>query len=171
MKVNKDIFIRFFLYLWISAAVFVILFILSQAFYTKRTLEHYLDFSESVSQDINGWYPTQRLSNISVSSIANAYDVIAEPVYMKIYTPIDFEIMNIAGSIQPHKLEDIKLGLKQEDNSWDYQQIVNNDFDLNFDLAEAQVINNQLEIILSIPGLNNPDRVSLINNWQIKLSR
>jgi hypothetical protein len=171
MKINKNIIIQFFRYLWIAIAIVIIFFILNQAFYTKRTLEYNLNFSESISKDIRGWYPEQRLTNLSISSIAYAYDVVAEPLYMKVYIPIDFETMNIQGSLQAHKMDDIRLGLKQIDGSWNYKQVPSNDFDLDFDLTNAQIINNQLEIILSIPGLASPDRVSLMNNWRIILSR
>jgi|GEM_PF-1889007 hypothetical protein len=171
MRINKDIIIQFFRYLWIVAAIMLVFFIISQSFYTKRTLEYDLDFSQSISQNITGWYPEQRLTNLSLSSLGNAYDLIAEPVYMKIYTPINFDNMNITGTVYRYNFEDIKLGLKQTDGSWDYKLIDSKDFDFDFDLTEAQIKNNQLEIILSIPGMTTPTRLSLINNWQITLKR
>jgi len=173
MLLNKNIIIQFFRYLWIAIAAVIILFILSQAIYTKRSLEYYLDFSKPLTKDIRGWYPEQRLVSTSISSLAGAYDVVAEPLYMKIYSPISFDTLNIEGTIQGHALEDIRLGLKQIDGSWDWQQVdlANNPFSNTFDLSEAQRLNNQLEIILSIPAMENPNRVSLINNWKIILSR
>jgi len=168
---NKKIIRQFFRYLWIALGAMLIFFVFSQAFYTKRSLEYNLNFSESLSRNIRGWYPEQRLTNLSVSSIANAFDVIAEPVYMKIYTPINFEEMIIKGTVYPHHLENINLGLKQQDGSWDLKKIEDNDFSISFDLTDAQIKNNQLEIILSMPDLLSPARLSLIDNWQIILRR
>ena len=171
MKINKDIIIQFFRYLWIVAAIILVFFIVSKSFYTKRTLEYDLDFSQSISKNITGWYPEQRLIYSHYSSMLNSYDAIGEPLYMKIYTPIDFENMNITGTVYRYNFEDIKLGLKQTDGSWDYKLIDSKDFDFDFDLTEAQIKNNQLEIILSIPGMTTPTRLSLINNWQITVKR
>ena len=170
MKINKDIIIQFFRYLWIVAAIILVFFIVSKSFYTKRTLEYDLDFSQSISKNITGWYPEQRLIYSHYSSMLNSYDAIGEPLYMKIYTPIDFENMNITGTII-HGSREVKLGLKQVDGSWYYQQIIDNNFDLSFDLTNAQIKNNQLEIILSIPGAVEPFRVNLANNWQIIFNR
>lgn len=173
MALNKSIIVRFFRYLWIAISVAVILFVLSQAIYTKRTLEYYLDFSKPVSKDIRGWYPEIRLSEVSIASQSGAFDLVAEPVYMKIYTPIDFKNMNINGGIFPHQEKDIRLGLRQTDGSWEFKNIVieNFQFSSDFDLSNAQIRNNQLEIILSVPGMQNPSRVSLVNDWKIILSR
>lgn len=173
MSIDKKIIIGFFRYLWVFLALVLILFIISKAFYTKRTLEYDLDFSQSVTKDIIGWYPESRLTNTSISSVAGAYDVVAEPLYMKIYTPINFNDMTITGSLQPHHSEDIRLGLRQLDGSWDFQPVILEEgvFSNNFYLENAQLKNNQLEIILSIPDLHEPNRVSIINNWKVILSR
>ena len=170
---NKKIIIQFFHYLWLAMAIVVILFVFSQAFYTKRSLEYHLNFAEAISKDIRGWYPSQRISDLSITSLDNTFDIIVEPVYMKVYTPIGFENITIQGGIYPQQEEDIRLGLKQVDGSWDFKKIEINDFYFftSFDLTNAQVKNNQLEIILSIPNMTSPSRVSLENNWQIILSR
>lgn len=173
MSPNKLIIIRFFRYLWIAIALLVVFFILSQAIYTKRTLEYYLDFSKSISQNIRGWYPEDRLTDVSIAAQSGAVDLIGEPVYMKVYTPIDFENINISGGIFPHQQGDLRLGIRQNDGTWEFKNIVIEDFyfSLDFDLSNAQVRNNQLEIILAVPGMQSPSRVSLANDWKIILSR
>lgn len=170
---NKKIIIQFFRYLWIAIGVIIIFFVLSQAFYTKRSLEYNLNFSESNTQNIRGWYPEIRISDVSITSVNNTFDIIAEPLYMKVYTPINFERLTIQGGILPHQEEDIRLGLKQTDGSWDFKKIEVIDFyfSTSFDMANAQIKNNQLEIILSIPNMTSPARVSLVDNWQVILSR
>ena len=170
---NKKIIIQFFRYLWIAIGLFIILFILNQALYTKRSLEYNLNFSESLSRDIRGWYPVQRISGTSIASVSNAVDVIAEPVYMKVYTPIKFKEMTIQGGILSHQEEDIRLGLKQKDGSWDFKQleIVDNYFFISFDMLNAQTKNNYLEIILAIPNMSSPSRISIVDDWQIILNR
>ncbi|MFA6307565.1 MAG: hypothetical protein WCS88_00030 [Patescibacteria group bacterium] len=163
--INKNIIIQFFRYLWVAIGIVIILFILSQAIYTKRNLEYNLDFSKTITKDIKSWYPEQRLNNV--------FELLAEPVYMKIYTPIDFERLTVSGGIFSPAENDIKLGIKQNDGSWDFQQIeiVDDYFSNVFDLTNAQIKNNQLEMILSIPNMTSSARISLKNNWKLILSR
>lgn len=173
MTGNNTIIIQFFRYLWIAIGLAVILFVLSQAVFTKRVLHYNLDFSQGISRNIRGWYPESRISSVSVSSVSDSFDLVGEPAYMKIYTPIQFKNLNINGDIWPHQEEDIRLGLRQDDGSWEFKQleIIDNFFSIDFDLNTAQIKNNQLEIILSVPNMVNPSRVSLANNWKITLSR
>ena len=162
---NKNIIIQFFRYLWIAIGMAIILFILSQAIYTKRNLEYDLDFSKTVSRDIRGWYPEQRLNNI--------FELLAEPVYMKIYIPIDFDSLTVSGGISVQSENNINIGMKQNDGSWDFQQleIVDDYFSSIFDLDDAQIKNNQLEMILSIPNMTSSDKITLKNNWKLILIR
>ena len=68
--------------------------------------------------------------------------------------------------------QEIRLGLKQADNSWQWQTIPSHDFLLEFDLNNAKVSRNKLELILSASDLhNNTSTVYLLNNWQIILQR
>ncbi|MCD4760926.1 hypothetical protein K8R42_03450 [bacterium] len=147
-------------------------------------MSYKLDFHQSLSRDIVGWYPESRISQASFLSI-DGVGLVAEPVYMKIYSPIDFEIMTVEGSIDTRGQEDVKLGLKQTDGSWDFKQIKNKpstfieeskkvrgkDFSISFDLDQARVKRNQLELILSAPALSNTSSLGLVNNWQIILNR
>lgn len=165
---NKKIIIQFFHYLWIVMGLAIVFFVLSQAIYTKRSLEYNLNFSESISRNIRGWYPEKRISS---TPIVNNFSVLAEPIYMKIYSPIDFKQMSVKGAIYFEGAEDINLGLKQKDGSWDFKKIEDQDFFINLDLTKAQIRNNQLEIILSIPDIASSTELSLIDNWQIILSR
>lgn len=169
---DKGIIIHFFRYLWIAIGLAVILFVLSQAVFTKRILQYNLDFSQSVSQDILGWYPESRII-FSPLSGDDIFGLAGEPIYMKIYTPIKFKNLNINGSIFSNQAEDIRLGLRQNDGSWYFQklELIDNYFSADFDLAKAQIRNNQLEIILSVPKLFAPHPVSLENNWKVILSR
>ncbi len=172
MSKMQKIIVRIWRYFWLAAGLLVVLFVLSRAIYTQRNLLYQPDFTKSITANIRGWYPESRLSAISSASVA-AVDLIAEPVYLKVYSPVDFEIMTIEGSIYPYLADDkeIKLGLRQSDGSWDFKNIVNQDFSLSFDLSQAQIKSNQLELILSIPDMSTGDRISLANNWQIILSR
>ena len=173
MDINSKLIVRFFRYLWIVLGAVIIFFALSQGIYTKRSLEYELDFSQSLSKDIRGWYPESRLTNMSFSSIYGAYDVIGEPIYMKIYSPADFDLMTVEGSIYPYHTDNVRLGLRQEGGGWYFNEIVGNDFSISFDLENAQIKNNELEIILSLPDMVSESKVraSLINNWKITLSR
>lgn len=169
MTVNKDIIIDFFRYLWIVLGVAVLLFVLSQAIYTERVLEYDLDFSRSLSRDIRGWYPDSRIKN----ETGDNFQIVGEPVYMKIYIPVNFLKMQISGSLYLNNIKDVNLGLRQKDGSWKFRKLdlIDNNFFVDFDLINAQTKNNQLELILSIPDLSDSADVSLINNWKIILTR
>lgn len=165
---NKKLIIQFFHYLWITVATAFILFVLSQALYTKRSLEYHLNFAEAISMNSRAWYPEQRIKS---DSAAEVFKILAEPLYMKIYSPIDFSKMSVEGSVNFQGIDNINLGLKQLDGYWDYKKITSSDFSVDFDLAQAQTKNNQLEMILSIPDIASSTELSLLNNWQIILTR
>ena len=173
MAINKNIIIHFFHYFWIALGLGLILFIISQAIYTKRSLEYMLDFSQPLTQNIVGWQPENRVVNLSSGSLDNVFSLAGEPVYMKIYIPIDFSQLTISGGIYTSGSSNINLGLRQKDGSWKFKKVdlFDQSFSSTFDLAGAQTKNNQLEIILSVPDLNNTSTVSLVNNWSVILSR
>jgi len=160
-------------YLWLALAAVLIIVIISRAVSVKRMVVYNLDFSQSVSSDIVGWYPESRISYLS-SLDHEAVDLLAEPVYLKVYTAGSFATMALSGSIINYDLypkHDIRLGLKQTDGSWYFQEINNQDFSLVFDLAKARKYRNQLELILSVPSMVNGEKLILLNNWQIVLTR
>ena len=169
MNLDKKSIIYFFRYLCLALALAVIFFILSRAIFTGRTLIYNLDFSQSLSRDIVGWYPESRVAQVS-SSTNSTLNILAEPIYLKIYSPVDFRTMTIQGDVNKQD-KDIRLGLRQKDGSWFFHSIASNNFRLDFDLSNAQIKRNQLEIILSIPDLSADSNISLVNNWIITLSR
>ena len=173
MTINKNIIIHFFHYLWLTLGLVIVFFVISQGIYTKRSLEYNLDFSKPLTKNIVGWYPENRIANFSEDSIGTTFNLRGEPVYMKIYTPIDFSQLTISGGIYTNSSNNINLGLRQQDGSWEFQKIdlFDNNFSSHYDLASAQTKYNQLEIILSAPDLNNTSTISLLNNWSITLNR
>ena len=155
----------FFRYLWIALALAVVLYIISQAVVTSRTIKYNLDFSESITRDITGWYPEVRTSFLN-----GGLELKSEPLYLKIYSPIDFKNLKIKGSLNFNE-EDVRLGLKQSDSTWYFKNITEENFSLVFDLSEAQVKRNKLELILSIPDLKSDSGIYLNNDWQVELQR
>ena len=148
MNLDKKSIIYFFRYLCLALALAVIFFILSRAIFTGRTLLYNLDFSQSLSRDIVGWYPESRVAQVS-SSTNSTLNILAEPIYLKIYSPVDFKTLTIEGGIDTGELG-ASLGLRQDDGSWSFKQIEGDSFLIDFDLANAKIKRNQLEIILSI---------------------
>lgn len=160
-------------YLWLSIALIIVASLVFDAMSVKKTLIYKLDFHKSISKDITGWYPESRIAQSSFVSI-DAVELVAEPVYLKVYAPNSFSTMSVAGSFYTDESldgHDIRLGIKQEDNSWEFQQISTADFLLTFDLAEAKKSKNQFELILSVPSLTPEQNIALINNWQIKFQK
>jgi hypothetical protein len=168
MTIKKNSFSKILSYIWWLIGLVIILFIVSQNIITERVINYQLDLADSISPDLTGWYPEVRLAyNPSIDQA----QIINEPLYLQVYRPVDFETLAIEGSIGFID-EDIRLGLKQTDNSWQWQNISSQDFLLQFDLDNAKVSRNKLELILSIPDLhNNTSTVDLSNNWQIILQR
>lgn len=160
-------------YLWLSIALIIVVSLIFDAMSVKKTLLYQLDFHQGISKDITGWYPESRIAQSSSVSI-DAVDLVAEPVYLKVYAPNKFSSMSVTGSFYIDESlgeQDIRLGIRQEDNSWEFKQISVNDFLLTFDLAKAKKSKNQFELILSISSLTSEQRIALINNWQIKFQR
>ncbi len=164
MTIKKTPITNIFKYIWWLLALATILYIVSQNIVTQRVLTYNLDFKQSISRDITGWYPEVR------TKFSNNLEVLAEPIYLQAYVPAKFNNLNIKGDLD-FVDENIRLGLKQDNNIWLWQDITDKSFSLDFDLKTAQVYRNKLELILSIPDLNSGSNVALTNNWQLILSK
>lgn len=160
-------------YLWLSIALIIVASLVFDAMSIKKNLIYELNFHKSISKDIVGWYPESRIAQSPFMSI-DVVELVAEPVYLKVYAPNNFSTMSVTGSFYTDESldgQDIRLGIKQDDNSWEFQQISTTDFLLTFDLAKAKKSKNQFELILSVPSLTSEQGIPLINNWQIKFQR
>lgn len=168
MTIKRKSFVRILRYIWWLAGLIVILFIISQSIITERIINYQVDLSDSIRPDLTGWYPESRLAyNPSLDQA----QLLAEPLYLQIYRPVDFDTLSIEGSIN-FEGQNIRLGLKQKDNSWQWQNIPSHDFLIQFDLDNAKSYRNKLELILSMPDLHNTtSTVDILNNWQIVLQR
>lgn len=165
MKI-KNIGIRMiFRYIWLIIALAILLYVLTQGIYTQRTLVYQPDFSQSITKDITGWYPEVR-GNFE----KGRFNILSEPLYLKLYMPIDFDTLTVEGSLD-YTDETIRLGLRQVDGQWDWQDIQSQNFSLTYNLKNVQVKSNQVEIILSIPDLSATSSVALDNNWKFSFER
>jgi len=154
-------------YLWLIIATALILYIINQSVITERNLVYKLDFKESISRDITGWYPESRtLFNEESNKLA----ILGEPIYLQVYLPIKFDVLTIKGQAD-FADEDFRLGLKQSDGSWLFKEIGDNNISVFFSLENAQIKRNKIELILSVPDLKATSSISLNNNWQLFLSR
>ncbi len=97
-------------------------------------------------------------------------NILGEPLYMQVYIPIKFDILTIEGGID-YAGGNIKLGLKQQDGSWQFKDISSSDFSLSWTLDNAQIKRNKIEMILSISDLHPTSTLYLMNNWHLKFSR
>jgi hypothetical protein len=169
MILGKNSIIYFFRYLWLAMALVVILFVLNKAIFTKRILVYNLDFYKPLSRDVVGWYPEQRISHDSDKS-KETFRLLAEPVYLNVYSPIDFESMTLEGDMDAGGQE-VNLGIRQKDGSWQFKSVEAASFSLDFDLSSASIKRNQLELILSLPNMTSTSSVYMINDWKIILKR
>lgn len=164
MQLKRKNILRIWRYGWMIVGLVLIIFVLSKGIITSRSVTYQLDFRETIGPDITGWYPEKR-----THFEGDSLQLLAEPIYMKVYSPIDFEHLSLDGQMYPVD-KNIRLGLKQKDGSWQYQNIDSEYFSLNFDLSEALVRRNQLEFILSVPDMAT-STISLKNNWRLILAR
>ena len=164
MNLKKYSLFKFFHYLWIILAILLIIYIISKNIVIQREIVYKLDFNKSITKDIRIWYPKSRTVVIN-----DDLHILGEPLYLKIYSPVQFNSLIIKGEID-FKEENIKIGLKQKDQSYLYKDINNKDINLSFDLSNALLIGNKLELILSLPDLKKASNINL-RNWEIILRR
>jgi len=167
MFIKQMTMIRVWRYFWLSAALVFVVYLLSRGVFTGRLWEYNLDFRQPISRDIYGWYPEQRTDFDLVNDRLN---ILGEPLYMQVYIPIKFDILTIEGGID-YAGGNIKLGLKQQDGSWQFKDISSSDFSLSWTLDNAQIKRNKIEMILSISDLHPTSTLYLMNNWHLKFSR
>lgn len=152
--------------LWIILAIILFFYVISQNIFTKRSLLYNLNFTHSISRDINGWYPTSRTQYQAESA---SLLIKAQPVYLRAYLPVDFQTLTVKGS-QNANLP-VRLGLKQSDGSWFYKEVPAGDFVLSYDLTSAYLYRRSLELMISAPTWSATSTATLANNWQLLLER
>jgi len=150
--------------MWLFLAIFLVIYIISKNIVVQRDLIYKLDFNETITKDIIGWYPESR-----TVAINDKLHILNEPLYLKLYSPVKFNNLLIKGNIE-YEEENIKIGVKQKDHSYSYKDIINNNINLNFDLDNVLLVGNKIELILSIPEINKESNINL-NNLEIVLSR
>ncbi|MDD5749571.1 MAG: hypothetical protein PHO91_02165 [Patescibacteria group bacterium] len=166
MEISQKKIVYFFRYLWLAVFTVLLIWILSQSLVLGRNLTYQLDFRHDLSRDIFGWYPQSRVEFINGQIL-----VLGEPLYLDVYLPTKFKTMIVNGSFEMEMTE-VRLGLRQKDGSWDFREIESSDFEISFDLTNAQLKRNSLQVILSLPALGSDDLSPVLkNNWQITFSR
>lgn len=167
MKLRKISIVLFFRVLWVTLAVIVLLLLVSKNIYTARLLVYDLDFSDSSTRDYRGWYPETRAI---YQPISDQLAVIGQPVYLKVYLPTQFDTMAVKTSSLLGS-STARLGLKQKDESWFYKDIDQADWSANFDLSQAKIYRNQIELMISVPDLAVGQSIYLNNNWRLEFKK
>lgn len=167
MFITRSAIIKVWRYLWLLAALALLGYIFNQGIVTGRLWEYSLDFSRPLSRDIYGWYPEQRTR---FDVVNDRLIILAEPLYLQVYSPLKFDLLTVEGSLN-YEGENIKLGLKQQDGTWQFKDISSSDFSLTWILDQAQFRRNKIEMILAISDLQSTSTVYLMNNWHLKFSR
>ena len=164
MKLRKFSIFKIFHYIWLILALFLILYIISKNIVVQRDINYKLDFNKPITKDITGWYPESR-----AVAINDRLHILNEPLYLKVYSPINFNNLLIKGSIE-FKEENIKIGIKQKDYTYLYKDLIDSNINLNFDLDNVLIVGNKIELILSIPEINKEKNINF-NNLEIILTR
>ncbi|PWB38318.1 MAG: hypothetical protein C3F02_04915 [Parcubacteria group bacterium] len=160
MTKQQQIIINIFRYFWRLAALLLIVYIAAQSLKVTPVWRQSADWSRTLSPDITGWYPESR------ASWQGGYLVVkGEPLYLQLYRSGDYKQLAISGSLATSSVS-VKLGLRQSDGSWWWQDILGRQFSLSYDLSNAQFKRNKLEMILSAPDLSASSTLALANDWQ-----
>ena len=164
MNLNKYSIFKFLHYFFIIFSIFLIIYVISKNIVIERNLVYKLDFSKSINKNITGWYPNSRTVFIN-----DKIRILNEPLYLKVYVPVKFKNLIIKGELE-FKDENIKIGLKQKDNNYFWKDIVEKNINLNFNLDNALIVGNKLELLLSIPDIQEKSNINL-KDWKIELIR
>jgi len=162
MVFKQKYFILFFRYLWLLLALIVVVFIINKNVSTDDQIVYQIDLSQAVTTEIEGPYPRNRVL------YDGQLNILAEPLYMQAYLSGHFTNLAVIGQLVLGE-QILDLGLKQVDGSWQWQNIKTEDFKVNFDLSNVYLSANKMELIFSLPNLNNRDEVK-IKNLQLILN-
>lgn len=167
MKLRKISIILFFRVLWVVLAAVVLLLLIAKNIYTARVLRYQLDFAKQNTRDYRGWYPESRAS---YQADSDSLAVVGQPIYLKVYLPTQFDTLAIYGSVDLAS-STARLGLKQKDDSWFYKDIDQADWSANFDLSQAKIYRNQIELMISVPDFTTDQVIYLDNNWHLTFTK
>lgn len=157
--------VLFFRYLWSLLASILIVYVVSQNTRHPQVFTYQVDWARPLTANTTGWYPESR-----VSFQNNLLTIKAEPLYWQMYRPDDYKQLSVSGSVATSS-EPIKLALRPKDGSWQWQDLNPPNFSVVYDLRNAQIKRNKLELILSVPSLQASSTVILANDWQFIFSR
>lgn len=149
---------------WLAASL-VIIYVWGQNVRNPRVWTVGADWSRPLTANTMGWYPESR-----VSLQNDLLSIKAEPLYWQLYLPDDYRQLTVSGSIVTSS-EPIRLALRQKEGREEWQDIAPANFSVVYDLSQAQVKRNKIELILSLPNLQASSTVILANDWQFTLSR
>jgi hypothetical protein len=167
MKLRRISIVLLFRGLWLILALALILSIISRNIYTARQLVYQVDFKDSSTRDYRGWYPDTRVSyDVDDQKLA----ILGEPIYMKVYVPVKFDTLALRGSWSTASTT-VQIALKQADDSWSYKVLDQKDWSVNFDLHQAKIYRNQIELMISIPDYAPGQNIYLDNNMQMEFKR
>lgn len=158
--------IHLFRYFWLLLAFSCLLYIFSQNMVRARTISYQLDLQKNITRDLEGLYPVTRTSyQVAEQSL----QILAEPLYLQAYLPVKFENVQIVGNWTLNG-QSLAIGLKQKDASWEWQKVTAEQFSLDFSLKNAQIVNNKLEFVFSLPELTPAQQV-FVHNLSLSLIR
>lgn len=166
MLLDSQKIIHLFRYFWLLLAFSCGLYILSQNIVHSRVMTYQLNLQETIGQNLEGLYPSLRTR---YQADTQSLQILAEPLYLKVYVPVKFEQVQVAGTWMLND-KSVDIGLKQKDATWSWQKVSSDKFILDFALDNAQIINNKIEFIFSLPDINDADQV-LVKDLSITLKR
>lgn len=156
MTWKKKYLILFFRYLWLLLAIAAIVFIINKNVINTKKITYQIDLSRSMTTETEGPYPRTRVL------YDEQLNVLAEPLYLQAYLPGNFTDLTVAGELILGE-QILDLGLKQIDGTWQWQKIETNNFSVNYDLTDVFLQRKKIQLIFSLPNLNNQEEVKIKN--------
>jgi hypothetical protein len=148
--------VLFFRYLWLLLAIAAIVFIINKNVINTQQIIYQIDLSRAMTTEIEGPYPQTRVL------YDGQLNVLAEPLYLQAYLPGNFTDLTVTGDLVLGE-QILDLGLKQMDGTWQWKKIASENFSVNFYLADVYLQRKKMQLIFSLPNLNNQDEVKIKN--------
>lgn len=157
---------RYFFYLWLVLAAGLLFFLLNQNIKLGDKWSYDLDLGQINTRDWYGPYPANRTTYLKDKYL----QVLAEPLYWQIYLPKKYKTILWRTKIINTNQQPVSIGLKQIDGSWEMQLVTSEQFTLEFALKNAQIKNNRLEFIMSLPEISS-DKQIFIENLNLEFNK
>ncbi|OGF31475.1 hypothetical protein A2533_01375 [Candidatus Falkowbacteria bacterium RIFOXYD2_FULL_35_9] len=158
-----------------ATMVLILLFLVIQKISFAHSLVYDLDF-RAKNKFIQGPYPVGRVELRSESE--NIFvDLLHEPIYLEVYSPRKFDKVRVDIRFKQSNDLQAQIGLKLDYHDWAFfmeelkpiEDIEWQNQQIEFELKDAEYVNNKIKLIISAPGVGDDDKYLMIDKISFTL--